>query len=202
MYFICRLCEAKKRMGSIHFPKPAWGLWHGCHRLLFPHMGLHYNGASESKSPRRRRPVSLADRLCCKRLVIGSYSKQRNCLVKDEWKQIGLRMFRLCSGCFHGGHPWNEHVWSSTRERAHRGQRHLHAQKDAQIKTHPGIVQWCHCVGQIRINTCIVSACLCVLVCLYILISFPSVSPFPRPLSSWRVWSICVGRPGFSGWPG
>lgn len=33
-----------------------------------------------------------------------------NCLVKDEWRQIGLRMFRLCRVRFHGVHPWNEHV--------------------------------------------------------------------------------------------
>lgn len=79
---------------------PAWGWWHGCHRLLLSHMALHYNATSESKSPRRWRPVCLVDRLCCKRLVISCYSKQHNCLVKDEWRQIGLRMFRLF--------PWSE----------------------------------------------------------------------------------------------
>lgn len=88
---------------------PAWGWWHGCHRLLLSHMALHYNAASESKSPRRRRPVCLADRLCCKRLVIARYSKQHNCLVKDEWRQIGLRMFRLF--------PWSAPVeWACVSE--------------------------------------------------------------------------------------
>lgn len=79
-------------------------------------------------------PVCLADRLWCKRLVIGCYSKQHNCLVKDEWRQIGLRMFRLCRVCFHGVHPWNEHVCSSTSERSHRGRRHLPAQKGPDVK--------------------------------------------------------------------
>ena len=115
IYFICCLLEAKNRMGSSHFPMPAWGWWHGCHRLLLSHMGLHDNGASESKSPRWRKPVCLADRLWCKCLVIGCYSKQHNCLVKDEWRQIGLRMFRLCLVYFHRGHPWNEHVCLRTR---------------------------------------------------------------------------------------
>lgn len=134
IYFICCLWEAKNRMGSIHFPMPAWGWWHGCHWLLLSLMGLHYNGASESKSPRRRWAVCLADRLWCKRLVISCYSKQHNCLVKGEWRQIDLSMFRLCRMCFHGVHPWNEHVYSSTSERSRRGQYHLPAQKGTDVK--------------------------------------------------------------------
>lgn len=121
-------------MGSIYFPRPAWRWWHGCHWLLLSHMGLHYNGASESKSPRRRRPVCLADRLWCKRLVIGCYSKQHNRLVKDEWRQIGLRMFRLRRACFHGVHPWNEHVCSNTSGRSRKGQCHRPAQKGTEVE--------------------------------------------------------------------
>lgn len=141
IYFICCLWEAKNRMGSIHFPKPAWGWWHGCHWLLLSLMGLHYNGASESKSPRRRWAVCLADRLWCKRLVISCYSKQHNCLVKGEWRQIDLSMFRLCRMCFHGVHPWNEHVYSSTSERSRRGQYHLPAQKSTDVKKKKKSVQ-------------------------------------------------------------
>lgn len=116
-YFISCLWEATERMGNIYFPMPSWRWWHGCHWLLLSHMALHYNGASESKSPRRPRPVCLADRLWCKRLVIGCYSKQDNCLVKDEWRQIGLR--RLF--------PWSastewacvsEHKWEVTTRSA------------------------------------------------------------------------------------
>lgn len=119
-------------------------------------------------------PVCLADRLWCKRLVIGCYSKQHNCLVKDEWRQIGLRTFRLCRVCFHGVHPWNEHVCSSTSERSHGGRRHLPAQKgpDVKKKPCPAVVRWHRGVWQIRTSTFIVSARLCVAVCLYILHSF------------------------------
>lgn len=165
-------------------------------------MGLHYNGASESKSPRRRRPVCLADRRWCKRLVIGGYSKQHNCLAKDEWRQIGLRMFRLYRVRFHGVHPWNEHVCSSTSERSHRGQRHLLAQKGTDVKKknpRPAAVRWHRGVWQIRTSTCIVSARFCVVVCLCSLPFFSCAPPFPQPPWSWRVWSICAGRPGFSG---
>lgn len=192
-------------MGSIHFPRPAWRRWHGCHWLLLSHMGLHYNGASESKSPRRRRPVCLADRLWCKRLVIGCYSKQHNRLVKDEWRQIGLRMFRLRHACFHGVHPWNEHVCSNTSERSRRGQCHQPAQKGTNVKkNNPSsscmVAQWCvadqdkwfHCLDSLL--------CCCLLIRSSILslrVCFPSASPW-----SWCVWSICAGHPGFSGWPG
>lgn len=124
-------------MGSIHFPMPAWGWWRGCHWLPLSHTGLHYNSVSETKSPRRRRPVCLADRLWCKRLVISCYSKQHNCLVKDEWRQIGLRMFRLCRVCFQGAHPWNRHVCSGTSERSRRGQHHLPAQKGWDVEKKP-----------------------------------------------------------------
>lgn len=95
IFYLLFLGSREKKTASIYFPKPAWGWWHGCHRLLLSHMALHNNAASESKSPRRRRPVCSADGLSCKRLVIPCYSQQHNCLVKDEWRQIGLRMLRL-----------------------------------------------------------------------------------------------------------
>lgn len=203
IYFICCLWEAKNRMGSIHFPMPAWGWWDGCHRLLLSHMGLDYNSASESKSPRRWRSLCLADRLWCKRLVIGFYSKQHNCLVKDEWRQIGLRMFRLCRVCFHGLHPWNEHVCSSTSDRSLRGQRHLPAQKGTDIKKKNPSSGWTvapRCVAdQDKYFHCLCSFLRCLL---NIPPFFSSAPPFPQPLWYWSVWSICAGRPGFSGWPG
>lgn len=159
---------------------PAWGWWHGCHRLLLSHMALHYNAASESKSPRRRRPVCLADRLCCKRLVIGCYSKQHNCLVKDEWRQIGLRMFRLF--------PWSaptewacvfEHKWEVTTGPASSSS--TKGRRDKNTYSDCTAVPLC-VAGQDKWSPRLCGAC--VPVCLYILIFLPSVSPFPRPPSS------------------
>lgn len=159
-------------MGNIYFPMPSWGWWHGCHWLLLSHMALHYNGASESKSPRRPRPVCLADRLWCKRLVIVCNSKQDNCLVKDEWRQIGLR--RLF--------PWSastewacvsEHKWEVTTGSAPssstKGCTDKNTYSDCMVGTTP-----CGRSGQLFS----LSVCVCVraIVCLYFLVFFPSAS--------------------------